>query len=111
MGLMEEALKQGGVPEGFKEVEVDFYRFKTVGDFLTGKLISKAAVNVGPKGNRTGKYTILDSESKMISFLGSAELDEKMARIAIGATVLVQYIGSENLEEGRELKHFRALVK
>ena len=109
--VLDEVLKQGGVPDGMHEVEVEFFQFKNTGDHINGKLLNKTIVTMG-RGNKCGKYKVLKTDGKLASFLGSVELDDKMADIPVQSTILVEYKGAEKIAgTSNEIKHFRVYLK
>lgn len=108
--LMNEALKAGGVPEGYGEVTVDFYRFENEGDHLAGRLVNKTQTTV--RGNRIGKYVLIAANNRRVTFLGGVDLDEKLANVGIGNEVFIQYTHKEpSGEKDYEMKRFRVFVK
>lgn len=109
--VLNEALKDGGIPEGYAEVDVEFYRFENPGDKLQGILINKTQTTI-KGGNRIGKYTIKKQDGKKVAFLGSVQLDEKMSNIGLGQDVWVQFTHKESLgDTGNEMKCFKVFVK
>jgi hypothetical protein len=108
--LVTEALKQGAVPEGYKEIDIEFFQFKTPGDKIEGRLLAKNNIQV--KGVRVGKYTIQNlKDNKKYAFLGSVQLDELMANISIGTQIMVVYIDEILLENLNKMKHFKVYAK
>ena len=108
--LVTEAMKQGGVPEGYAEVVIDFFQFKQEGDHLEGRLVSKTQTVV--RGNKIGKYTLIMKNNHRVSFLGGVDLDEKMANVGVGNEIWVQYTHKEPTSgEGFEMKRFKVFVK
>lgn len=107
--LVAEAMKQGAIPEGYREIEVDFFQFKKAGDMVTGQLVNKAQIQV--KGGRVGKYTINKADNKKVAFLGSVQLDELMSNVNIGARIQVVYVSDETLENKNVMKKFKLYVK
>lgn len=108
--LTNEAIKQGGVPDGYAEVVIEFFQFKTEGDKLEGRLLTKQQTSV--RGNKVGKYTLKGSDGKRYSFLGGVHLDELLANLSLGSEVWIQYSHLEKIEDtGNELKRFKVFVK
>lgn len=108
--VLNEAVKMGGVPEGYAEVVIDFFQFKNEGDHISGRLVSKLTTVV--RGNKIGKYTIITPENRRVSFLGGVDLDEKMNNVGIGNEIYVQYTHKEQTSsEGFEMKRFKVFVK
>jgi len=111
--LEAEIIKAGGVPDGYTEIDVDFFQFKTPGDKLEGKLINKGVTTV--KNGRVGKYTIQRFEggtTKKTAFLGSVQLDELMTNVAVGAEILVIFMADEPLENSSyTMKRFKVYQK
>jgi hypothetical protein len=103
------AMKEGAVPEGYKEIDVEFFQFKTPGDNIEGRLISKNTIQI--RGARIGKYTIHKSGDKKLAFLGSVQLDELLANVALGSQIMVMYIAEEILENLNKMKRFKLYVK
>jgi hypothetical protein len=107
--VMNEAIKQGGVPEGYAEVVVEFFQFKDEGDNIAGRLVGKTTTQI--RGNRIGKYTVM-KDGKRFAFLGGVHLDELMSNIGIGNEIWVQYTHKEKTSgEGFELKKFKVFSK
>jgi len=111
--LLNEAAKQGAVPDGFEPVDIEFFQFKEPGDSLTGRLVAKNTVRMS--GGTVGKYTMqVISEGKVhdMSFLGSTLLDEKLSRVANGSNIYICYTGDESTgKTGLAMKHFTVAVK
>lgn len=108
--LVNEAMKVGGVPEGYAEVVVEFYQFKNEGDKVEGRLVNKLMTTV--RGNRVGKYTMITGNNKRVTFLGGVHLDELLANVGLGQELLVQYTHKETIEDtGYEMKRFKVFVK
>jgi hypothetical protein len=91
--LVGEALKQGAVPEGYKEVEVQFFHFKAANDCITGRLIEKDKQRAG--NSIVGKYTVITENNNRVSFMGSTQLDEKMRQVPVGNDIIVAYTHAE----------------
>lgn len=102
--------ENANVPDGYREVKVEFFKFENIGDSLRGRLVGKDQT-VMNRGNRIGKYTVVMEDKTMVNFLGAVELDELMRRVAVGAEVFIQYTHSEKLDGGNEMKHFTVAVK
>lgn len=112
MSLEGEAIRQGAVPDGWNEEQIDFFQFEKVGDEITGRLVGKIQTTI--RGNRLGKYTLLvktDTGSKKVAFLGSVDLDEKMANIGVGNYVKIVFLATEPTKENYEMRRFRVFWK
>lgn len=110
--LVNEAIKtHGAVPEGYKEIEVEFFRFKNPGDFIAGRLIKVGTQKMS--GSIIGKYTISqETTNKKMAFLGSVQLDEKMSDVKVGDEIRVQYTHEESGGGGRSgMKNFKLFIK
>lgn len=104
--LTKEAIKEGGFPEGWNEVKVDYFKFEHEGDYISGRLISKTVTTV--RGNKLGKYTLMRENGSRVTFLGSVDLDEKMAGVPQGNLVHIQYTHQEKTDQdGFMMKRFR----
>jgi len=104
-----EAFKMGAVPDGYTEVQVDFFKFENEGDHIEGRLVNKTAVQV--RGNRVGKYTMICG-IRRVAFLGGVQLDELMTNVGIGHEVFIQYTHKEKTgEQDFEMKKFKVFVK
>lgn len=109
MSLVNEAIKDGAIPEGYAEVVVEFFQFKNEGDQLEGRLVNKAQTQV--RGNKIGKYTIMKA-GKRIAFLGGVQLDELLANVPLGSEVFIQYTHKEKTSEsGNEIHRFKVFTK
>ena len=109
--LEQEILKQGGVPDGFESVDIEFFRFKEHGDKVTGILLNKKPFQMG-KGNMTKKYYVKLGNGREISFLGNTQLDEKLDRVAAGAVIFIEYIGDIPIEGSTTpMKDFKVAIK
>lgn len=111
MSLESEAMKQGGVPEGYTEVDVEFFSFKVPGDKITGTLLEKRETTVGQRNNKIGKYIIRTMTGKKFAFLGSVQLDEKMKTIPLGSECWIEYIGEQETDQNFKMKTFKVFVK
>lgn len=87
--LLGKTILEGGVPEGFKEVNTNFFQFKTIGDTISGRLIVKGKQKAG--NSEVGRYTIIDGNNKTVSFMGSTDLDEKLALVTLRNDIIVTY--------------------
>lgn len=93
------------VPDGYNEVEVEFFQFKNVGDSIAGRLIEKHITTI--QGNKCGKYAIVDQSNKRAVFLGSVQMDELLNTVAVGTEIYVEYIGQgATTEKGFQIKRF-----
>lgn len=108
--LLAEAQKLGGVPEGYKDVEYDWFQFKSIGDYCQGKLVEKRKQRM-QRGNDVGKYTVIQKNNRRGSFLGSVQLDDLMAGIPLGADIFVQLIDIERQTNDYEIKKFKVAMK
>jgi len=109
--LVNEAYKQGAVPDGYDEIDIFFFQFKTPGDSLSGKLTSKSTLTL-KRGNEVGKYALLDTDSgRRYSFLGSVQLDDLMTSVTIGQHIKVVYTSDEVLENQFTMKKYKVYVK
>jgi hypothetical protein len=110
--LVNAAYKAGAVPAGYKEVTVEFFQFKNIGDHVSGVLLQKREITLGSKGNKCGKYTLRQPDGKLISFLGSTTLDDQLSRMPVNADIWIQFTHVEKLEGSNyDLKHFSVFVK
>ena len=110
--LVSEAMKLGGVPEGYAEVIVEFFQFQNEGDIIKGRLVGKDQVTV--RGNRIGKYTLIrESDSTRVAFLGGVQLDELMKNVAVGKELLIVFTHKEKTGqgEGYDMKRFKVYFK
>lgn len=112
--LVNEALKNGAVPDGFEPVEdIEFFQFKEIGDHITGRLIIKSTTRIS--GTPVGKYTVQVMENgmvKKVAFLGSMLLDEKLATIPNGSNIYVAFTSEEATgQAGNKMKHFTVATK
>jgi hypothetical protein len=110
--MVNEALKQGAVPDGYAPVAIDFVQFKKPGDTLTGRLIIKTNIRI--RGTPVGKYTIqtiTGGQVKDVSFLGSVHLDELLSRIPVGKDIKVTFTHEEPIEGGNVMKRFAVFTK
>jgi hypothetical protein len=110
-GLVNEAIKQGAIPDGYDPVNIDFFKFEKPGDSITGQLLTKTITRIN--GSQVGKYTvkvITDGKAHDVSFLGSVLLDEKLSRIAIGSNIFISYTGDE-AAGGNTMKRFNVATK
>src|SRR3990167_5432471 len=73
------------------------------GDFIEGLLVEKNA-NVGP--NNSMMYVLEVGEEK-VGVWGSAVIDTKMAKVAVGKMVKIEFKGMEEGKGGRTYKDFR----
>ena len=87
--LLAETIKNGGIPEGYKEVITNFFQFKAIGDIIAGRLIAKDKQKAGT--STVGRYTVIDSSNKPVSFMGSTDLDEKLALVSLRNDIIVVY--------------------
>jgi hypothetical protein len=110
--LVNAAIRAGAEPEGYKEVTVDFFQFKNTGDHVSGTLIQKREITLGSRGNKCGKYTLRQNDGKLISFLGSTQLDDQLSRMPVNSDLWIQFTHVEKLEGSNyDLKHFKVFVK
>lgn len=107
--LQTEAMKAGGVPEGYSEIEVDFFQFLKEGDSIQGRLTEKRETQM--KGGRVGRYTLLTKENKKVCFLGSVLLDEKLRGVGLGAEVYVVFTHTGKTGSEYDMKYFNVYVK
>jgi hypothetical protein len=91
--LVAEAIKNGAIPAGYIEVDVEFFQFANPGDILAGKLIEKTTQKIG--NNMCGKYTLIDSDNQRVEFLGSTQLDSRLRLIAAGHNVVIYFDHTE----------------
>jgi hypothetical protein len=111
MSLESEALKLGGVPEGWDEIDIEFYRFSKFGDKVVGVLLLKKPITMG-KGNMTQKYHVRLDDGKKVSFLGSIQLDEKLSNVVPGTLVWIEYIGDIPVEgTTNTMKQFKVFTR
>jgi len=109
--LVNEAIKHGAVPDGYREVDILFFQFKKPGDSITGKLILKDRLELKTKQS-VGKYTLLDTETgNRYSFLGSIHLDELMSAVYVGQHIMVVYTNDEVLESNFTMKRFKVYTR
>jgi hypothetical protein len=109
-------MKQGAIPEGYKPVVVEFFRFQNAGDKLEGKLIIKTTITTnknqdGKQTGKVGKYSVLANDGKKYSFLGSVILDELLSTVPLGSMVYIIYDYLEHPESGYDIKHFKVYFK
>lgn len=108
MDLTTEAMKAGGIPDGYDEVQVTFFQFKNEGDTIEGRLISKNVTTI--RGNKIGKYVIMKPDTERITFLGGVHLDELMANVGVGNEIKILYTHQEKTEEGYPMKRFKVFI-
>lgn len=87
--LLGKTILEGGTPEGYKEVETNFFQFKNIGDTIAGRLIAKGKQKAG--NSEVGRYTVIDGSNKPVSFMGSTDLDEKLALVTLRYDIIVTY--------------------
>jgi hypothetical protein len=108
--LISAAMNQGAVPDGYKPIDEDWHEFKNVGDEIHGQLLQKDQVSIG--GNRVGRYTIMTPQGKRTAFLGSFQLDSKLAQVKQLSNIIIRYIGvQKTAKAGYEMKLFDVWVK
>lgn len=107
--LLNELEKLGAVPEGWKEIEMEFIEFKVPGDFVKGKLLAKSRQHM-KSGNDVGKYTIL-KDNHRATFNGTAKLDDLMSGVPLGSEVWVTFKGVQKMDKDQEMKLFTVYVK
>jgi len=112
--LVHEAIKSGAVPdipEGYKEIDISFFQFKSPGDRLEGKLTRKSKIQIRP-GQDVGKYSILNTKTGSVhTFLGTVQLDELLNTIPVNSYILIIYTRDETLESGFTMKRFSVYQK
>lgn len=100
----------GAIPDGYSEVNVEFFQFLAENDTLAGRLLSKSTTNV--RGNRVGRYTIVKDGGEKVAFLGGVHLDELLSAIGLGREIILTFTHREKTQEsGFEIKKFRLLIK
>jgi len=90
----------------FEPVEEDeLFRFESIGDIITGRLLEK---DTSTKYN-VGLYDIetIDGDTKRV--LGKTQLDRLMEKVAIGSVVKIEFIKERETPTGT-LKLFRVSV-
>ncbi len=109
--VLNDAIKnQGAVPEGYVEIQIEFFRFSNPGDFIAGRLLKKETQKVG--NSLLGKYTISqDNTHKQMAFLGSVHLDEKMNGAKVGDEIWVQFTHEDGQPGANKMKYFKLFVK
>src|SRR4030042_402406 len=107
--ILNEAIKQGGIPDGYYEISVEFFQFKTEGDKLEGRLIDKSHTRI--RGNDIGKYNMICGVRRVV-FLGGVHLDELLSSVPVGSEIFIQYTHKELTgDKSYELKRFKVFVK
>lgn len=111
MTLEKEVIKEGGVPEGYDEVIVEFFQFQKEGDSIKGRLVTKQWITV--RGSRCGKYTLIrDPDNMKVAFLGSVLLDELLQNVGVGNEIYVVFTHkTAATEDSFEMKNFKVFSK
>jgi len=108
--LVNHAMQEGAIPEGYSPVDITFFRFEKPGDKLEGRLIGKTSIQP-TKGGKCGKYTVADGQNKKFTFLGSVQLDDIMFNIGLGSQIMIVFTHKETLENLNEMKFFKVYTK
>lgn len=91
----------------------EIFRFESSGDCLRGQLLHIETADIG--GKPTLKYIVRDEgdESKLLSFLGTVDLNQKIRSSDVGKFMTVEYIGKDTQsEEGKNpIKRFKVFVQ
>ena len=91
----------------WEELNPLFVRFDNPGDEAEGRLIAVETVEIGE--NKVQRY-VLQSENGPIAFLGTVQLDDRMARVALEELVKVVFAGWGKSSRGRRVKEFKVYV-
>lgn len=108
--VLGEAMNQGAIPDGYKQIVEDWHEFKTVGDELHGQLLEKNQVSIS--GNRVGRYVVQTPAGRRTAFLGSFQLDSQLSQVKLLSFIIIRYTGiQKTAKAGYEMKLFEVWVK
>ena len=94
--------------DGYKSVTSGFFKFEEPGDFVEG--VYSGTDYIEMSGQVVPKY-LVETDDGLQGFLATVQLAEAMARVPIGAGVLVIYTGDATSGNKRKVKQFDVMVK
>ena len=110
--LEQEIIKQGGVPDGYDPINVEFFRFQKHGDKVVGVLLIKKPITITGSKSSTFKYRVRLVNGNEVSFLGNIQLDEKLSNVNPGREVYIEYISDMPIEGStNQMKEFLVALK
>ncbi len=98
--------------ELIERIGPEIFRFETPGDYLRGRLISIETTDI--VGKTTLKYIVHDEEEdRILSFLGTVDLNKKIRESDIGKILEIRYGGTDpDAGQGKHpIKRFKVSVE
>lgn len=90
----------------FEDVTSDFVKFDEIDKAIEGFLIAKGSQTM--RNGIVGKYEIERPDGAgIVSFHGTNDLDDKLARLDVGDYVRITYTGDTKTAAGQMMKQFR----